>query len=228
MSKSAEKLQALQLRREGWSIKEIARKLSVSRSSVSVWCQDIELTPAQHLILREKQIRAGASGRQKGADANRSKRLHSIASAKQSAEKILPRRLSEDQLFFIGLGIYWGEGVKSRNSQTAVVNSDKRIIKLAIKWFVECLGVPRSTLRPYVYIAEAHRERTNVIMAYWQRELGLGLDQFKTPIYITQKTKQQYENPDKYYGVLALRILKGTEVKYKILALLDVIGERLE
>jgi len=55
---------------EGRSIKEIARLLEVSRSSVSLWVRDIELTPAQHAALLEgtRRITANATARLRTRD----------------------------------------------------------------------------------------------------------------------------------------------------------------
>jgi transcriptional regulator with XRE-family HTH domain len=51
--KTAEREQARALRAaEGLPIKEIARRLGVSKSSVSCWVRDIELTPEQEDALR--------------------------------------------------------------------------------------------------------------------------------------------------------------------------------
>jgi len=47
MAKPIKKSQALELRKKGKSIKEIARQLEVAKSSVSLWCRDIELAPKQ-------------------------------------------------------------------------------------------------------------------------------------------------------------------------------------
>jgi transposase-like protein len=53
--KTVERNQARRMRRdEGRSIKEIARLLGVSSSSVSHWVRDVELTDAQHSALQAR------------------------------------------------------------------------------------------------------------------------------------------------------------------------------
>jgi transcriptional regulator with XRE-family HTH domain len=227
MSKSTEKLKALDLRRKGFSIKEIAKKLDVSPGSVSLWCQGIILTAPQKVVLKRKQYLAGQIGRQKGADMNRAKRVDALAQARARAEAEV-REVSNRELFYLGLGIYWGEGVKSRTGQATVVNSDPRILRVMMRWFVECMKVEKGDFRPYVYISKTHRSREDIIMRYWGKVLSLPQDQFKSPIYLTQKPKQKYENHDTYYRVVALRVAKSTNLKYKILALLSVLSDRLE
>lgn len=227
MSKSTEKLAALALRRKGESIKDIAKKLQVSPGSVSLWCQSITLTKKQEAILRAKQTSAGQRGRQMGADMNKAKRSAALDTAKQQAEFEFSD-ITHRELFLLGLGIYWGEGIKSRTSQAAVVNSDPKILQVMIRWFCECLSVKKSEFRPYVYISDMHRDREEIIMTYWKETLKLKREQFKTPIFLHQKPKQKYENHDNYFGVVALRVSKSTNLKYRILAMLQVLGTRLE
>ncbi len=165
MSKSSQKLNALSLRRLGWSIKDISRKLKVSRSSVSVWCQGINLTEKQKAKLHAKQVIAGNVGRQKGAEMNRNKRLESLAVAELFAKELI-KNITNKELFYLGLGLYWGEGIKSRSGPAAIVNSDPEVLKVSIKWFYECFHVDVADIRPYVYISEQHKDREKVIMKY--------------------------------------------------------------
>jgi hypothetical protein len=227
MSKSDQKTQAIKLRKAGWSIKDIAKHLNVSRSSASVWCREITLSAAQSKRLRDKQIAAGHAGRQKGADMNRRKREQAIDDAYVQA-KVKITKLEYKELFYLGLGIYWGEGIKSRSGPAAVVNSDARIIKVVIIWLEQCFSVEKSMLRPYIYISEHHKSREKVIVDYWVRELGLSPAQFKSPIYLKQRPSTKYQNHDSYHGVVALRVPKSTNLKYQILALLERVGKTLE
>jgi transposase len=62
------KMQATALRREGLSIVDIARRLSVAKSSVSVWCRDINLTTKQKERLQANSVAGGHRGRLLGAE----------------------------------------------------------------------------------------------------------------------------------------------------------------
>lgn len=227
MSKTQEKITAQNLRRKGLSIKDIAKKLCVSRSSASVWCADIELTSKQRERLFAKQIASGNAGRQKGAEVNRAKRLSSLEEANKFASKYI-NELSSNDLFFLGLGLYWGEGIKSRSGPASIVNSDPKVLKVSILWFCKCLKVELADIRPYVYIAKQHQSREDIIMNYWAKQLLIPKTQFKSPIYISQKPMQKYENHDSYYGVVSLRVRRSSFLKYKILALINESSNRLE
>ncbi len=53
MAKSELKIQARALRLQGKRIKEIANELGVSKGSVSIWCDDIVLTPEQKFAIEQ-------------------------------------------------------------------------------------------------------------------------------------------------------------------------------
>jgi Homeodomain-like domain len=223
MAKSTERMQAIGLRRSGKSVKEIAKELHVSPGSVSIWTRDIVLTDSQRKFLQDRQIASGHKGRMIGTEVNKKKKQVRIAIAKAEAiERI--KRLSKQDLFWTGLGLYWGEGVKAATSSTAVVNSDSRIIKLMMRWFMECWDVDKIRLQPRVYISDLHRDREEEITQYWVKTLGLPRTQFRKMVFLN-KGKKIYENRNVYYGVLTLRIEKGGDLKYKILACIERASE---
>lgn len=77
---------------------------------------------------------AGREGRIAGAEMNKQKRLDAIALHRIQEVKDMGI-LSKRDLMMLGLGLYWGESVKSRNGSTALVNSDLVCYKLASSGF---------------------------------------------------------------------------------------------
>lgn len=214
------KKKAIELRRRGWSIKDIAKELQVSPSSTSVWCQQIELSENQKKLLFTKQVAAGNVGRQRGAEVNRLKR-HTAVSLAQKEGSAIVGKISKRDLLMLGIGLYWGEGVKSRSSATALVNADPNIIVLGKQWMEKCLGVQPESFSPYLYINESHSHRVAEILRFWIEKLELPSEQFHKPFIVKHKNKKQYDNQDLYYGVLALRVKKGTNLKYRIQGLIN-------
>jgi len=220
MSKVQEKIKAQALRRQGQSIKDIAVQLSVSKGSVSAWCQEILLTKKQQDSLREKQVAAGYVGRVRGANVNKQKRLDTIDNLQAVARKEIAT-LSKRDLLLLGIGLYWGEGLKSRSGGASLINSDPELLLLGKRWFEECLDVNPADFRPYVYISESHKTRASEVMLYWSTLLNIPPEHFKGPFYTTQKNKKQFENHNSYFGVLALRVQKSTHLKYRIQGLIS-------
>ncbi len=218
MAKTKEKLLARKLRLKGRSIKEIAKTLGVSSGSVSIWCEDVLLSPAQRKKLFTKQVKAGHRGRMIGAEANKRKKLENVALQEEIARTMIGTLTKRDRLM-LGVGLYWGEGVKARSSGTALVNSDPSVILFARDWF-EQLGVERSEFNPYIYVSETHKSRESVIQKFWSNFLSIPVSQFNKVIFLKGGRKKTYENHDSYYGVLALRVARGTTLRYKIMGLI--------
>lgn len=216
MAKSLERIQACALRKEGQSIKGIAKALQVSNSSVSAWTRDIILADEQRTFLKDRQIRSGNRGRMLGAESNRQKRILRLISAKEDAEKEISA-LSKKDLFYLGLGLYWGEGSKSMNSSLSVANSDPRVLILMKRWLADCFDVEDYRFAPRVFISDLHTDREEAITAFWSDTLSLPKSQFRKMVFL-DKGKKIYENHEVYYGVLALGVSKGGDIRNRILA----------
>lgn len=222
MAKVREKELARKYRKAGKSIKSIARTLSVSPSSVSIWCEDIRLTPVQIRKLDEERHDLRMKGLLKGAQMNKEKKLSRISLHQTNARSVF-KDLNRRELLIAGLGLYWGEGVKTGN--TAIVNSDPRVIAFAVRWFTIGLGVDKEDLRPRIFINYLHASRIDKVRTFWIDYLGLPEEQFARTILIKRENKKVYENHDSYYGVLALRVRRATDLKYQILGLIDALAE---
>src|SRR3989338_2011279 len=222
MAKSIKKLIAFKLRRKGKSIKEIAKLISVSKSSVSIWCRDIQLTPKQKLNLQKKMIKAGHLGRLRGALTNKmkkEKRLHFYTElARKKVGKLTNRDLS-----IAGLGIYWGEGSKGKYS---FANSDPLMVIFMSKWLQKYMRVKKDDLSPRVYINEIHREREKKVLRFWATLLDLPKQQFSKTVFIKARQKKTYANHDSHYGILTLRVAKSTNLSYYVLGMVDVLRNK--
>lgn len=216
MAKSKEKIIARNLRKQGRSMKEIAKLVHVSKSSVSIWCQDIELSPRQIEKLHHQMVIGSYKGRMIGARKQMEARLQKIKMyEKQGLLKI--GKISNRNLFMVGLGLYFGEGNKGRRFQ--FTNSNPALVKLIIKWLKKCFGVNKKRLKLEILINQIHYYRKDVVKKYWISITGTTADQFAKIIFIKAKNKKIYENQNEHYGTLIVRIRNGTDLQYKILGL---------
>ncbi|MEK7566453.1 MAG: hypothetical protein AAB494_02145 [Patescibacteria group bacterium] len=220
MAKFEKRLEARKLRRKGRSIKSIAKRLDVSKGSVSVWCRDLKLTERQRNILMKKAIAAGHKGRMIGAEMNRQKRLESISYFKEKSLKDIGK-LSKRELLVSGIALYWGEG--SKGGKLSFANSDPALILFMIKWFKEIMGVKDEEFMPRIYINEIHKPREMKVLKFWAALLNLPASQFRKTIFIKTKQKKVYENYENYYGVLAFRVRNSAKLGYYILGLIDAL-----
>lgn len=222
MAKSKEKLEARVLRRNGESIGLIAKKVGVSKSSVSLWCGDIVLTREQRERLVENDRRGGAVGRSRAAISIKNERLSRLAEYMHKGERMIGQMSARD-IFIAGVALYWAEGNK-KNRRLVFSNSDPLMIKLLIKWFVECLGIPRTDIYCKVGINQIHKDRVAMVEQYWSEVCGIPLTEFRRVSLKKVNSVKVYENIEEHYGTLNLIVKKSTNLNYLILGLIDGMG----
>ncbi|MFC1710458.1 hypothetical protein ACFL0F_02260 [Patescibacteria group bacterium] len=210
------KVKAIMLREEGLSYSEIRNKVPVSKSSLSLWLRDVQLTSTQKGRLKDK-IRAvqpyGAKA-QKRIRIERSKKI--IEKAKQDIGKI-----NKKQLFHLGIVLYWAEGSKQRENnpsqRVAFANSDPRMISLFLKWLRDCLDVAVGDISLDLYLHSNNLSRETEIIKYWANKTKLPKNKFSR-IYYKRDTKNKYrKNRGKdYYGLLRVSVRKSTDLNREI------------
>ena len=160
--KLEEKNKAIALRKEGKSMSEIAKKIGVTKSSVSLWVRDVALTPAQ---------RARLTSRGYSVDAVEKRRINRIANTRERHAILMEeagndiKSLSSRELWLIGIALYWGEGGKTQRSLARISNSDPAIIQLMMRFFREICKVPEEKFRGHVHTF-SHRN-ANHAEKYW-------------------------------------------------------------
>src|ERR1700683_3559654 len=168
VARFADKLRAIQLRKEGYSYKYISEVLKVSKSTLSDWLITIPYTPNNETVERIGKARA-ASGRVK-TEIKQASILEAAIEAKRQFGKV-----SQRDLFMLGLGLYIGEGSKTAEI-TRFVNSDPRVVNLMIRWFVKALGLPRKNLRIRLHLYPDCNEKQS--LQYWSKITTIPLSQF--------------------------------------------------
>lgn len=218
MAKFDKKIQAQNLRRtQGLAIKRIASLLNVSKSTVSKWCIDIELTDKQKNKLLENQKR----GWMQGSLANKKKKEARIEFNKNYAKKMLGN-LSKRDLLIAGIALYWAEG--SKTTQFTFVNTDSAMIAFFHRW-LQSMKVADEDLIPRVFINEMHRKRIKDVINHWATLLEVPKEQFRKTIFIKTKQKKIYANYDRYYGLLSIRVRNSSELKYKMLGFVGILND---
>ena len=221
MSKFELKSEAYRLRTNFFSIGKIAHTLNLSKSTVSLWCSEMKLPIRIQNKLEKEMILAGHLGRLKGAETNRDKKISSILEAKKWAEKQLGS-LSSRELFIACIALYWAEGSKTESTTGFVfINSDPKMIFFVYKWLLGSKLVYKEDIKPRLSINIIHKPRIKKVLNFWSNLLELPVTQFGNVFYVKTSSKKVYSNHDDYYGVLRLGLRRSTNLKYRILALID-------
>ncbi len=223
MAKGRERLLARELRRKGESIGEIAKQLRVSKGSASLWCRDIVLSKSQVEKLLERERVGSAEGRMKAWEWHREEKRQRFKQLHEIGYKEVGVSNAND-LFLLGLAIYWSEGSKN-DGRVLLTNSDPHMIRLYVRWLMECYGIKSDQITCRVTINELHNDRREVIEKYWSDVVGLPLTQFTKTTTIHSKWTKLYENRKTYYGVLAVHVQKSTDLSYRVMGSIDCLRE---
>lgn len=171
--KFLEKQKAIALRKNGESIKEIAKKVGVSKSSISLWVRNISLSKKQVLFLKLKGF---------SSTAIENRRISRLTNERLKREAVMfeagriIKDVSYNDLRLIGLCLYWGEGGKTQRGSARVSNSDPDIIKTMIRFFREVCLVEKKTFRGQLHI-HSHMDAEKA-EKYWSKVTGIPRKQF--------------------------------------------------
>ncbi len=211
------KIKAIELREAGYSYSIIGEKLSVPKSTLSNWLANIAFVPNREVIKKIGQAKL------KSALYKQELKFNSIKGAKERA-KLEISNISKRDLLFLGIGLYLGEGEKTFEN-VRIVNSDPRIIRLAIKWFREIFGAEVKNFKPYLH--SYPDIDTQVVLRFWSKATGIPVNQFGKTTIDTRLNKSRLKNRKLPYGTLHLRVNSGgnrslgVELHRKIIAWIE-------
>lgn len=163
---------AIILRKEGFAYSYISEKTGISKSTLSDWLSEIPYTPNQQTIDRVGKAIAASNARKTQIKQAETEQIRTSAS--KDIGTMSPR-----DLFMFGLGLYLGEGSKTRDI-TRVTNSDPDVILLAIAWF-RSLGVLPEQFRLTIHLYP-DSDMTKSLQ-FWSHTANIPISQFgKTQI----------------------------------------------
>jgi transposase-like protein len=209
------RIQALELREQGWSVNDLAAKLGVAKSTAYAWVKHIPLD-ADTVRARQKQehaalMNAGRWDEQRRERDRRRAEIHAGAAAEVG-------ELTDREVVMLGAAAYWCEGAKSkpwrRLDRLTFINSDLGLLRLFLR-FLAVSGRGRETLQYRVHIHEtADAEAAG---DWWARELEVPRELFQRPTIKkhTPSTKRINTGAD-YHGCLVVSVPKSRELYWKV------------
>jgi transcriptional regulator with XRE-family HTH domain len=193
--KTVERIEARRLRQEqGLSMKEIARIVGVSLSSVSLWVRDIDLNEVQQASMRSRAARRRGEASAAWARARRR--------AAQETGRRQARR--SDRLHLAGCMLFWAEGSRERNA-VIFTNSDPAMVKYFARFLRECFAVPDQRIRITCNLFADHVEHQREIEEFWLDATGLPRSQLsKSIVNVYSKHSQKKRRNKLPYGTCRL------------------------
>lgn len=210
------------LRKQGKSIKSIARTLRVSSSTASRWCRDIRMSPINRQRLDENHRKASLKALTPWIEKNRLKKATDLIEQKKLGKKDLGV-FSRQDLRMVGLGLYWGEGYKRGNQEWGFTNSDPAVIRLIMKWLNQCYGVDSERIYARLTINSLYKDECDRITKEWSKNTGMSVSQFSKPTFITAYGKPG-RDPRTYRGTLRIKVRKGISLRRRILASIEALS----
>lgn len=173
--KYSEQQRARELRAQGWTYNEIVAELGVAKSSVSLWCRDVEVDA--RLLDDRRRARYDAGNRTKRPSRLTVEKHAQIEQCHIEAAEWLGERTDRD-LFVAGIALYAGEGGKT-DGAVKFANTDPRMIALFLRWLRTFFEVDERRLRLRLYLHEGlDLDEAN---RFWSELTGIPTDQFSAP-----------------------------------------------
>jgi len=226
--KSAEHDKAIELRRvHKMGYGEIAKRVKVSKSTLSRWLADMPLSDERVLELRRAAWSRGEAKRERFRQTMRAKR------DKRENEIYLKQKkkfakVSDQEMFIAGLMLYAAEGDKKSVSDIAFTNTDPILILFFARWIVRFLGFPKEKLRIQLHLHENMDVKVEEL--FWTHHLGLSKEQlWKSQVYPLRPNSFSYRDTARH-GTCKLyvgSVPKKDEIRLSIRAFFDTYKVRM-
>lgn len=200
--------QAVQFRKRGFTLEEIARICGVSKSTVSKWLKNKAFSEN---ITKQNKRRAGQENAKRlrlFSKARQVEREKKYKEAEKEAE-VSYKHYAKDQLFIAGLMLYLGEGDNKDRSKIRMANSRPAVHRIFIDFLVTYLGVERKSIKFWVLLYPNLTEASCI--TYWNKHLKLKHQQWYKNQIINGKSK----NRTLQFGV-GNTIIVNTVLKHKL------------
>lgn len=210
-----ERKRAVQLRKRGQTYGEIAKKIKVSKSTLSLWLREVEV-PAEFISrIQQKKLEAVKHG----WEARRKERIDRTQRITASARSEV-KRLMREPLWLVGVTLYWAEGHKEKVWRTGTLvtftNMDENTIILFMDWCRKFLQISGDDFVPSLYIHDSRKIHTNEMRKWWAQKLAISADNIA--VYYKKSTRKhiRHNDNDGYHGVLRVRIKKSVNMNRRI------------
>jgi len=202
------------LREKGFDYEEIATRLHVSKSSVSLWVRDL---PVPARLTYEECRKRSLEGTRQYWETERPAREAARTALRDAASAEIGQ-LTNREILIAGAIAYWCEGTKSkpyrRAEQVNFINSDANLVRLFLG-FLDLAGIPPQRRRYRLHIHET--ADIQAATQYWQRIAGAPPELFKRPNIKQDKPRTVRRNTGAdYHGCLQILVYGSRDLYLKI------------
>lgn len=198
-----------QLRRNGWTYREIALVIPAAKSTISGWCRDVELTDDQIAAIENR------TGSQRGIPRDTQWRRRQARQQLHLDASNSVGELIDDRDWLGGTILYWAEGFKTENA-LGMANSDPDLLRVFMDWSTRYHDSD-AEFRIKLNLHAGNDE--DQAIEFWAFELGLGTESFlKT--YIKPDGTGHRRN-HLHHGVAQVRMRRSTDAFIRTMGWID-------
>jgi transcriptional regulator with XRE-family HTH domain len=205
---------ARRLRSLGLDYEEIAARLGVSKSSVSLWVRGL---PRPARLSAEECHKRSVEGSRRYWESERPVREARLADVAASAAEEVGV-MTDREVLIAGAIAYWCEGAKNkphrRTDRVVFINSDPALITFFLK-FLDTAGVPRDALVLRVHIHES--ANVEAAQRFWLDVTGAQPSQLRSPVLKRHNPKTVRKNVGEgYHGCLRVDVRRSSDLYRRI------------
>lgn len=177
MSRLVEKyFKAIELRKRGYSIREISTILKISKSTASLWLRDVKI-PEERLkrLKRQKML-----SRIKAANTRRNRKEKEMGDLrKEIKEELKNIKFSRRHLRLMCALLFYCEGGKDVRAGIEFVNSDPKLIQTFLKLLRQSFNLKEEKFRVVLHLHKYHSPRKQIL--FWSKITNIPVNQFSRP-----------------------------------------------
>lgn len=216
------RVEAIALRKQGNSIRDIEVRLTIPRSTLSGWFRGLSLSKKQQETLDKRHAQGLIKARERAAESHKAAKLERIEKIKKDALHTLKELPGSGPTLEIALAmLYLGEGGKTHHG-LRLGNSNPAIMDFYLKSLETAFGVCREPLHYALHLRADQDEQAE--KRFWSEALKVPVTSF-TYVIKDPRTAGKSTYSD-YHGVC---LVSGgpVEIQRKLMYLAEAFMERL-
>ena len=223
-AKTAERAQAIALRKRGLSYADIQARVPVSSASLSLWLRGLPLDEEQRRRLNALRRR----GPEAGGRTNHVKYLTRVSKVRAAGNSEARRWLRDGEIrWAVGTALYWAEGSKPKEwnpwERVSFTSMDPAMLLSFRRWILFYGGVRRDDLTYDLYIHatgdldEAKR--------FWASALEISADELRVYFKPHNPSPHRNNTGSNHRGTIRIRVRASSDLNQRIAAWIGSLAE---
>ncbi|HEU0085954.1 MAG TPA: helix-turn-helix domain-containing protein [Candidatus Paceibacterota bacterium] len=211
------RVEAIRLRKLGYSVKELARLLGVSKGTISVWVRGIELSTCAYNRLQRNYTKGQLASQQSIRKITEAKNRTADDFAKHIISDI---KLSKNNSALLCAMLYICEGSKSLSEGVAFTNSNPKLMRTYMSLFRASFRLDEKKFRVRMHLHSYHNETTQT--KFWSKVTKIPNKQFQKTYH---KPSNRIYKKEGYQGCIQVRYY-DTKIVRNLLSIAKIFMER--